>query len=196
VQAKFALETELQATKSSLTSAMADRESLLKELDKLREDRDDHERKQIVLSNRLNAAKKQEAAKANLAESLEDSVKVLKYDLEKTQVALKEVAATKEKLTEELKTSSEDYENRIKRLDILLGEERRHNEDRKKKMKAFVENKQEEVREAKSQNDELNMKLSQTNRSLREHHARWKQLHEQWVHLKLAIENSSVISIA
>ncbi len=181
VQAKSVLETELKTTKDSLSSAMTDRENLLKELDKLREDRDEHERMQIVLSNRLNAAKKKEAAKANLAETLEDSVKVLTHDLEKTRISLKEVTATKTKLAEELKVSTEEYEQRIKKLETLLGEERRLNEDRKKKMKSFVENKQEEVREAKVQNDELNMELSQTNRSLREHHARWKQLHAQWV---------------
>lgn len=181
VEAKLILEKELMVIKNSLHNAETDREHLLKELDKLREDRDEHERKQIVLSNRLNAAKKQEAVKANLAESLDDKVKVLQHDLEKTKTSLKEMTVAKEKLSEELTTSTNDYELRIKKLEASLSEERRLNEDRKKKMKAFVENKQEELREAKAQNDELNMELSQTNRSLREHHARWKQLHAQWV---------------
>jgi myosin heavy subunit len=181
VEAKLILEKEFKVIKNSLHSAETEREHLLKELDKLREDRDEHERKQIVLSNRLNAAKKQEAAKANLAETLDDNVKVLQHDLEKTKKALKETTMAKEKLAEELTTSTNDYDLKIKKLEASLSEERRLNEDRKKKMKAFVENKQEELREAKAQNDELNMELSQTNRSLREHHARWKQLHAQWV---------------
>ena len=181
VQAKYQLEKELKETTESLSSAVADREHLLRELDKLREDRDEHERKQIVLSNRLNAAKKQEAAKANLAESLDDNVQVLKHDLEKTKKEFQETTAKKEQLSEQLKTTAEDYEQRLKKVEAHLSEERRLNDDRKKKMKSFVENKQEEVRDAKSQHDELNMELSQTNRSLREHHARWKQLHAQWV---------------
>jgi hypothetical protein len=181
VEVKNALEKELQETKGALGSAVLDRENLLKELEKLREDRDEHERKQIVLSNRLNAAKKQEAAKANLAESLDDKIKVLKHELENTKLSLKQVTAEKESSALEFKANTDNFEQRIKKLESTLLEERKLNEERKKKMKTFVENKQEEVREAKAQNDELNLELSQTNRSLREHHSRWKQLHAQWV---------------
>jgi chromosome segregation ATPase len=181
VQIKKELEQELHQTKESLNSAASDREHLLVELDKLREARDEHERKQIVLSNRLNAAKKKEAAKANLAESLDDNVKVLEHDYETAKKKAEEATAAQKELAKELATMKDDFQQRLKKTETQLSEERRLNDERKKKMKSFVENKQEEIRESKSQNDELNMELSQTNRSLREHHSRWKQLHAQWV---------------
>jgi chromosome segregation ATPase len=62
-----------------------------------------------------------------------------------------------------------------------LADERRLNDERKKKMKVFVESKSEELRQARAQADDYNLELSQTNRSMREHQARWKQLHAQWV---------------
>lgn len=181
VQANKKLEAELVDTKKLLSSASSDREHLLVELDKLREARDEHERKQIVLSNRLNAAKKKEAAKANLAENLDGDMTVMKHNLETTKQKLEEVTSERDKASGELSTMKADYEERLQKVESCLTEERRLNDERKKKMKHFVENKHEEIRESKSQNDELNMELSQTNRSLREHHTRWKQLHAQWV---------------
>jgi len=181
LKSKKALETELKETKVLLESVSSDREHLLAELEKLRTNRDDHERKQIVLSNRLNDAKKKEAVKANLAEKLEDEIRVLKHELESVRVKLGKTEAVKKKLFEENSSIKGKYEQQLKKLESNVSEEKRLNDERKKKMKAFVENKQEELRDARSQNDELNLELSQTNRSLREHHSRWKQLHAQWV---------------
>jgi len=175
------LETELKETKLSLESVSSDREHLLVELEKLRENRDDHERKQIVLSNRLNGAKKKEAAKANLAEKLEDETRILKHELENTRVKFDKTEAAKKIILDENNSMKGKYEQQLKNLESSVSEEKRLNDERKKKMKVFVENKQEELRDARSQNDELNLELSQTNRSLREHHSRWKQLHAQWV---------------
>jgi len=167
--------------KALLESAKSDRENLLVELEKLRENRDEHERKQIVLSNRLNAAKKQEASKTNHAEKLEDDIKVLDSQLMDSRTQLETIQKENNHLSEKNNSMKKEYEERIGKLELNLREERRLNDERKKKMKVFVENKQEELRNSQSQNDELNMELSQTNRSLREHHSRWKQLHAQWV---------------
>eukprot|EP00547_Thalassionema_nitzschioides_P009815 CAMPEP_0194229828 /NCGR_PEP_ID=MMETSP0156-20130528/44091_1 /TAXON_ID=33649 /ORGANISM="Thalassionema nitzschioides, Strain L26-B" /LENGTH=884 /DNA_ID=CAMNT_0038962389 /DNA_START=21 /DNA_END=2675 /DNA_ORIENTATION=- len=181
LESKKAVENELADVKTLLESTKSDREHLLVELEKLRENRDEHERKQIVLSNRLNAAKKQEAFKTNHAEKLEDEIQVLDHKLVETQNKLEMIERSNKQSSEESKTMKTEYEGRIRKLESNLKEERRLNDERKKKMKVFVENKQEELRNSQAQNDELNMELSQTNRSLREHHSRWKQLHAQWV---------------
>jgi hypothetical protein len=181
VEIKERLEEELDSAQKELSAASSERDHLLAELDKLREYRDEHERKQIVLSNRLNAAKKNEAAKVNLAEELQDKVTALEEELVSTREKLLEATAAKDAQEEQMKTTKAADEEGLKRLEKQLADERRLNEERKKKMKTFVESKQEEVRELKAQNDELHLELSQTNRSLREHHSRWKQLHAQWV---------------
>ena len=74
-------EKELEAMKQRMKSVVSDKANLELELAKLRTSRDEHERKEIVLSNRLNAAKKKEAVKADLAERLEDEVKELQAEL-------------------------------------------------------------------------------------------------------------------
>jgi len=151
------------------------------ELSKLRVARDEHERKEVLLSNRVNDAKKKEALKANLAEQLKLQVTSLQEQLDTTMKELKLVK--EEKDTEELShtTALANVTERLQNAEVALADERRLNEERKKKMKVFVESKQEELRQARAQADELNLELSQTNRSMREHQTRWKQLHAQWV---------------
>jgi chromosome segregation ATPase len=48
-------------------------------------------------------------------------------------------------------------------------------------MKAFVEHRAEELRQAKADNEALQLELNQTNQSLMDLNNRWKQLHAQWV---------------
>jgi chromosome segregation ATPase len=81
----------------------------------------------------------------------------------------------------ELEVLKKTSENRLRSLDAALLDERNLNEERKRKMKLFVESKSEELRQAKADNDSLQVELAQTNKSLVDLNGRWKQLHAQWV---------------
>jgi hypothetical protein len=178
---KHTLEQELDQMKGHLSILMQDKKSLELELIKLRGTRDDHERKEILLSNRVNDAKKKEALKTNLAEQLQTEVKSLQEQLTLTETQLSDERQAKEKAELTHTNIMTIATDKLQRAENALSDERRLNEERKKKMKVFVESKQEEIRQARAQADELNLELSQTNRSMREHNARWKQLHAQWV---------------
>jgi hypothetical protein len=181
LQAKEKAEADLEAMKERMKSVVSDKAHLEMELAKLRAARDEHERKEIVLSNRLNAAKKKEAVKADLAERLEDEVKALQTELSTTKEKLAESQGSGQQTAKSLEETTRQMTERVRLAETALADERRLNEDRKKKMKAFIESKQEEVRQGKVQTDELNAELEQTNRLLREQTTRWKQLHAQWV---------------
>jgi hypothetical protein len=181
LRSKENVEEELKVLRVSMMTVVSDKAHLELELAKLRIARDEHERKEIVLSNRLNAAKKKESVKANLAELFEDEAKELRAELATTKEKLKAMQAAKEKNEQELRDTKEDMTKRVNLAETALADERRLNEDRKRKMKVFIETKQEEVRLGKVQTDELTVELEQTNRLLREQTSRWKQLHAQWV---------------
>lgn len=181
LRSKQNVEEELTVLRVSMKTVVSDKAHLEVELAKLRQTRDEFERKEIVLSNRLNAAKKREAVKANMAEQLEDEVKALRAELATTKEKLKETITAKEKNERELRETKQDMTKRMQQAETALADERRLNEDRKRKMKVFIETKQEEVRLGKVQTDELTAELEQTNRLLREQNSRWKQLHAQWV---------------
>lgn len=151
------------------------------ELKAIREQRDEQERREIALTNRLNAAKKKEADKANLAEHFEDEMKALRDDAKQAKEQVEELIAAKESLEHELARTKTSSDSRTRQAEIALADEKRLNEDRKGKMKAFIEKKSEELRQAKADADSLRTELNQTSRSLVDLNNRWKQLHAQWV---------------
>jgi chromosome segregation ATPase len=169
-----ALEGEL-AQLQKLQAAQSD------ELTKIRAERDDQHRKEQSLVSRLNAAKKEQAEHANLAERLEDEIRALEQDLESTKKELSEVSHAKVLVENELEVLKKTSENRLRSLEAALLDERNLNDERKRKMKLFVESKSEELRQAKADNDSLQVELAQTNKSLVDLNGRWKQLHAQWV---------------
>ena len=181
VAEKHQLEQELNSRKVELASLAQDKNSLEVELTKLRDVRDEWERKEMLLSNRVNDAKKKEALKANLAEQLEDQVRSLQSQLSVMTTqwtdAVADQAASDAAHTAALASCKEQRDQ----AERALADERRLNDERKKKMKVFVESKSDELRQAKAQADDCQLELSQTNRSMREHQTRWKQLHAQWV---------------
>ena len=178
---KQSLIEQHESIKKELASALSDRSSLTVELEKLRDVRDEFERQEMVLSNRVNAAKKKEAVKANMVEGLEDQIRSLKAALAKETEKLQEANQSREKADTESAAAKQSLEQRAQLAEKSLQEERKLNDERKKKMKAYVESKAEELREARAQVDELNLEISQTSRSMKDHHSRWKQLHAQWV---------------
>lgn len=147
----------------------------------IRQERDEQARRETALMTRLNAAKKKEAGKTTEAETLEESLIATKAELEMFISELKQMNGAKTSLEQELEQLKKSSEDRIDHYEKILGEERKLSEERKAKMKTFIEKKAEELRQAKEDNDSLQTELAQTNRSLVELNNRWKQLHTQWV---------------
>lgn len=171
----------IQALEGQLAKLQQLQASQADEVAKIRAERDDQHRKEQSLVSRLNAAKKEQAEHANLAERLEDEIRALEQDLEGTKKELSDVSHTKVLVENELEVLKKTSENRLRNAEAALLDERNLNEERKRKMKLFVESKSEELRQAKADNDSLQVELAQTNKSLVDLNGRWKQLHAQWV---------------
>eukprot|EP00985_Skeletonema_marinoi_P012951 scaffold6346_cov116-Skeletonema_marinoi.AAC.7 len=160
------MEDELEAAQANLVTTVSEKSKLELEIAKLREVRDESERKEAVLSNRLNEAKKKEANKSNTAGRLELDNEELRANLESTKAELESTSKAKAKLEgtmEKLKTKAVE---RVKQAETALKEERELNEERKKKMKVFVETKAEELREAKESAVDMQKELQETRSSL------------------------------
>lgn len=162
----------------SRKEAMATQEQ---ELQKIREQRDEQERKEMALTNRLNAAKKKEAEKIKEAGQYEEELRSATARLQTTTQQVEELTKTKERLQKELEETIISSRQRQVQTEAALADERKLNEDRKQKMKVFIEKKSEELQQAKQDNEALQTELNQTSRSLSELNMRWKQLHAQWV---------------
>jgi len=79
---------------------------------------------------------------------------------------LKRMTTAKERLEGSLEKLKRKVVERVKSSDAALVEERNLNEERKRKMKAFVEHKAEELKGATILNDELRAELVETNGAL------------------------------
>jgi DNA repair exonuclease SbcCD ATPase subunit len=152
-----------------------------RELDKVRLDRDEYERKVAGLTTRLNGVKKNDAVKVNHLDDIENDLEVALQELEHTKSDLQKALTLSASLEQKLKYSEGLAKERIYHLESLLKEEQQLNEERKMKMKDYVEKKSEELRQVQEENNSLQIELTQTNHSLVELNSRWKQLHTQWV---------------
>jgi hypothetical protein len=171
----------LHSIKHDLEVLSQERSNLAKEVEQIREERDEQARKEMSLTTRLNAAKKKEALKSNAAEHYEDQVDQLERQVTDYKVQLESMTVERDQLGGELAEWKQYAERRTKQLETALGDEKKLNDERKRKMKGFVEAKTEEVRSAKSDNISLQTELDQTTHSLKELNQRYKQLHAQWV---------------
>jgi chromosome segregation ATPase len=173
--------SRIESLERELIETREDKALQQDELEKIRAERDEQQRKEQALTFRLNAAKTQQAEQSNLVERFEDEIRALEQDLEAANKELTEVSQAKVVLENELEVVKKTSDNRVRQAEAALLDERSLNEERKRKMKAFVENKSEELRQAKADNDSLHTELTQTNKSLIDLNNRWKQLHAQWV---------------
>ena len=178
VQAQAA---QLESMEAQLHELREEKDAQLKLAQSLRAERDEHHRREKALTSRLNSAKKEQAEQSNLAERYDDEIKALEQDLEATKKDVAELSQAKVLLENELEVTKKTSENRIRQAESALLEERNLNEERKRKMKVFVEHKSEELRQVKSDNDALQAEVTQANKSLLDLNGRWKQLHAQWV---------------
>ena len=172
---------ELQQIQQQLSESRDIIDDKDRELDKVRNERDEYERKITALTTRLNAAKKLEAVKVNHVDEIEDDLKITSDELQKVKLELEQNKSAKRILEERLQYVEKVSREQIELLESSVAEEKRLNEERKMKMKYYVEKKTEELRQSKEENDSLQMELTQTNHSLVDLNTRWKQIHTQWV---------------
>jgi len=160
------LEDEIEKSKASIIQITTSKTSIENEVTNLRTLRDTNERTQAVLHNRLNDAKKKEAQRSTTANRLQIENTRLTEQLAATKTDLKRTTASKDKLDSSLEKLKRKVVERVKASEAALVEERNLNEERKRKMKAFVEHKAEELRKAKILNDELRAELVETTGAL------------------------------
>jgi len=161
------MEDELEKVQASLVVMVAEKSKFESEIQKLRELREESERREAVLSNRLNEAKKKEANKSTEAGRYEAVNEQLKEELDHTKEELDAVTKAKAKLESNMDKLKAKAVERVKQAETALAEERELNEERKKKMKVFVETKAEELREAKESANDMQKELQDTRAALR-----------------------------
>ncbi len=169
---------QLEKTLAKVTTSKAEME---KEFEIMREERDEKARKEASMALQLNAATKIVAEKANAAEYYENQADDLKKELEIAKALLSTTTQERDHLKEEVMEWKDYAEKRSKQLEAALAKEQKRNEERKRKMKGFVEAKTEEVRVVKADNLGLQTEMDQTNMTLKDLNQRYKQLHAQWV---------------
>jgi len=105
----------------------------------------------------------------------------LELSVKDYKARVESLSAEREQLQEELEEWKQYAEKRTKQLESALNDEKKLNDERKRKMKGFVEAKTEEVRVAKADYLSLQTELDQNTYSLKQLNQRYKQLHAQWV---------------
>lgn len=161
------MEDELEQVQANLVTVVSEKSKIELEVAKLREIRDDSAQKEVVLANRLNDAKKKEANKSTAAGRLEADNEQLREDLQKTKEELETTTKAKTRLENNMEKLKSKAVERVKQAEVALAEERELNEERKKKMKVFVETKADELREAKDSANDMQKELEETRASLR-----------------------------
>ena len=145
------------------------------------EDRKEHERRERVLANKLNDLKKKQATTTDVEEVYEDDLRMLKDDVATKTKKIEELETTKASLEEQLAEEKEVSGTRIEQLEKAVREEKHLNDERKKKMKSFIEAKAEELKEAKAESEHYQNELNSGNQGVVDLNNRWKTLHAQWV---------------
>ena len=170
--------SDLQVDLKKISKEKSDMEV---EFEKIREERDEQARREASLTTRLNTLTKEKSVKTNAAEHYEDKVEYLEKEIEQYEEKVKAINANRDQLKTEVADWKEYAEKKTKQLESALKDEKKLNDERKRKMKGFVEAKTEEVRSAKADQISLQTELDQTNQSLKDLNQRYKQLHAQWV---------------
>ncbi|KAL7533625.1 hypothetical protein ACHAWF_004568 [Thalassiosira exigua] len=183
---KAEFESEVRRLSETLTSYEARLkvyESIEDDLEKCQAEKRkmelESEQKEVVLSNRLNEAKKKEANQSTAAGRLEADNETLREDLTKIKHELESTMKVKAKLESNMEKLKAKAVERVKQAEISLKEERELNEERKRKMKVFVETKAEELREAKDGANDMQKELEETRASLRSSRDRGEALQKE-----------------
>lgn len=145
------------------------------------EDRKEHERRERVLANKLNNLKKLQTQTTDVEEVFADDLRMLKEDVAVKTEKIEALEAAKASLEKELAQEKEISGTRIEQLEKAVREEKHLNDERKKKMKSFIEAKAEELKEAKAEAEHYQNELNSGNQGMVDLNNRWKTLHAQWV---------------
>mgnify|MGYP005841413935 CR=1 FL=1 len=171
----------IEESRNQLHAVEKENEDLIAKAKEEKEERQEHERRERVLANKLNNLKKQQANKTDVEEVYEDDMRLLKEEAASKAKQVEELEAAQNSLKEELEQLKVTSQTRIDTLEKAVREEKQLNEERKKKMKAFVEAKSEELKEAQAQAEQYQNELNQNNQGMVDLNQRWKTLHAQWV---------------
>merc|ERR1711879_989841 len=101
------------------------------ELEVIRKQRDEQARKELALTNRLNAAKKKEADKTNLAEDFQLDIQSVEKELRQVKEKLNHETQLKQTIEKQLHDTQIKANERIQYIETSLTEERKLNEERK-----------------------------------------------------------------
>ena len=173
------LEDDYEKAQANLVMIVSEKSKLEAEIVKLREFEDESKQKEVLLSSRLNEAKKKEANKGQAAGRLEAENEALKEELEKTKGELAATTHAKAKVESNMEKLKTKAVERVKQAETALAEERELNEERKRKMKTFVESKAEELREAKESFSDMQIELQETRTSLRSSRDREESIQQE-----------------
>ena len=144
-----------------------------------------------VLHNRLDEATKKKDRMSNEILTKASENKNLTEELYETREQLESVLSSKQKIDVNLEKIKKKCIDRVKQSENLLIEERNLNDERKQKMKQFVETKAEELRVANCVNEELVAELNETNSALKS--LREKLEHSKTAHLTTQSRNRDLM---
>ncbi|CAJ1970285.1 unnamed protein product [Cylindrotheca closterium] len=167
--------------KGAIDKLMQSNKKMEEEIIGIREERDEQGRRLSSNTTQLHEAKKNAAIKVNAAEHYELKMNELDAELKQTKDKMAQIKFERDRFRKELGNWKKYAEDRNKQLEGQLKHEKKLNEERKRRMKFFVEAKTEEARSSNVDNVSLQAELDQTTRSLKDFNQRYKQLHSQWV---------------
>lgn len=172
---------KIKQLEEEVATAISTQASLESEMNRAKHAEDESTKKEASMALRLNEIIKTQAEGKNAAKYYEDQVEKLSVDLQTTKDLLASTSAERDRMKAEASQWKNYAESRSKQLEKAVTREKKLNEDRKRKMKEFVEAKTEEVRAAKADSISLQTEMDQTNMTLKDLNQRYKQLHTQWV---------------
>ena len=171
----------IETLTTNLEKINKEKQAMEKELKEIREERDEQHRKETSLTTRLNSFTKTEGSKKNAIECYKNQVEQLEIGIKESEAQVESLTAQCDQLKVGVGEWKDYAENRSKQLETMLSDEKKLNDERKRKMKEFVEAACEEVRSTKADYVSLQTELDQTSHSLTELNQRHKQLHAQWI---------------
>lgn len=169
-------ETKLLDLQGQHETTKSEKSRLESEISKLRVLQQQSESKETISTNRINEAKKKESLLSHENARLEKSNTTLTEENVTLSTSLNEIKAQKDKLDSTLTKLKSKCVERVKVAEQNLQDERALNEERKKKMKVFVEAKANELRIAKQHKDEYFHELNECRTKLKKTR---EQLQEQ-----------------
>jgi chromosome segregation ATPase len=167
--------------KAAIDILMTSEKKMQDEMVDIREERDEQTRRLNSYTERLNGAKKNEAVKVNTSDHYESKVDDLHAQVKECKEEMAQLKFERDRYKKELGNWKKFADQRTKQLEGQVKHEKKLNDERKRKMKVFVEAKTEEARSTRADNVSLQAELDQTTLSLKDFNERYKQLHSQWV---------------